>query len=242
MNKYFVFLIVGVAMLCACETTKNTSSANVATQKTINVREPNVKDVMSLLEQSGYQLFTYDLSELLDNRYNITVRIREYANGEQVGKDRVLGLGENKWMVSDFDPSVQAEITPEMMVDPASQTYIWADQLNIGFYPSGIDSVAYATITTSMGGYPKQPFNLRPIEQYRNRYEYGVRQFKIDEFEPNKFIPLIFYGSYWFDERANVVRFCGDAELTSDLSNEIVQYVPHFYIIGVEFQPQDETN
>ncbi|MBQ3255760.1 MAG: DUF5041 domain-containing protein [Rikenellaceae bacterium] len=240
MKSYLTLVIVGVAMLCACGTTKTTSSANVAIQKTIKVREPNVKDVMTLLERSGYQLFTYDLTSLLDGRYDITVRIREYENGVQTGEDRVLGLGENKWLVSDFDPSVQAQITPEMMVDPASQTYMWADQLNIGFYPSEIDSVAYASIESSMGGYPKQPFKLRPIEKYNNRYEYGFRQFKIEKFEPNKFIPLVFFGSHWFDERANVIRFCGDAELTSDLSNEIVQYVPHFYIIGIEFQTQEE--
>lgn len=236
-NIYLLLLGAIAATFCACAPQKATQ---LVADRTIIVREPNVKDVMSLLERSGYRLFTYDLSELLDSRYNISVRIREYVNGEQVDKDRILRLGGNKLLVSDFDPSVQAQITPEMMVDPASQTYKWADQLNIGFYPSGVDSVACATIETSMGGYPKQPFKLRPIEKYNNRYEYGFRQFKIEKFEPNKFIPLVFYGSYWFDEQANVIRFCGDAELTPDLSNDIVQYVPHFYIIGIEFQTQEE--
>ncbi|MBQ5609415.1 MAG: DUF5041 domain-containing protein [Rikenellaceae bacterium] len=47
-----------------------------------------------------------------------------------------------------------------------------------------------------------------------------------------------YWRSYWLDERANIIRFCGKAKLTPDLSNDIVQYVPHFYIIGIEFQPR----
>ena len=73
---------------------------------------------------------------------------------------------------------------------------------------------------------------LRPISA-ENVYKYEIRPFVIDNFESGKFIPLVALLSWWYDEKAKVIRCCGDPMLKSDLSDEILENVPHYYIIGV---------
>ena len=85
------------------------------------------------------------------------------------------------------------------------------------------------------------PLSLKPVvTPDRTFYHYGARPFRIDGFEPGRFIPLVFYGSFWYDERANLVRFCGEREIAPDLSSEIVANVPHFYVIGVVLTEKQE--
>ncbi len=70
--------------------------------------------------------------------------------------------------------------------------------------------------------------------------KYCTRPFGIDSFEAGKFIPLVFYGSMWFDAEHNLFCFCGENEIAPDLSGEIVGNIPHFYVIGIEFTPKQE--
>ena len=77
-----------------------------------------------------------------------------------------------------------------------------------------------------------QRLKLRPISA-ENVYKYEIRPFVIDNFESGKFIPLVAILSYWYDEKAKLIRCCGEPMLKSDLSDEILENVPHYYIIGV---------
>ena len=51
------------------------------------------------------------------------------------------------------------------------------------------------------------------------------------------FIPLVFYGSFWWDEQAKGWRFCGETELTEEKAktSDYFKFCPHYYIIGVVF-------
>ena len=44
-------------------------------------------------------------------------------------------------------------------------------------------------------------------------YSYMTRQFKSEKFETDKFIPLMLFGSMWYDEKYNIYRFCGETEI-----------------------------
>lgn len=71
-------------------------------------------------------------------------------------------------------------------------------------------------------------------------YFYCTRIFKPTDIKKGDFIPLVLFGSYWFDERVGVFRFCGENELSSDLSDNITKNIPFFYLIGVQIEPSSK--
>ncbi|MDE6633830.1 MAG: DUF5041 domain-containing protein [Bacteroidaceae bacterium] len=45
-------------------------------------------------------------------------------------------------------------------------------------------------------------------------------------------------GSVWYDKDAGVFRFCGEKEINPDMSSQILRYIPHYYVIGIEVNPK----
>ena len=45
---------------------------------------------------------------------------------------------------------------------------------------------------------------------------------------------MVLFGSMWWDEKANVHRFCGANEIDRDMSTDILKYIPHYYVIGIK--------
>ena len=55
-----------------------------------------------LLGRAGYEAWVFDLREFLPDRYEITVRVKEYVAGRDQGRDAVFHLGDNKLQLSDL--------------------------------------------------------------------------------------------------------------------------------------------
>lgn len=213
--------------------------SSVAFGQQVRSREAGFEEFRTLLEYSGYEAFSFDLRDFLADRYDVTVRIKEYAGGRDMKRDKVIRMRSNKLMVSDFPAEQQAEILSGEMADPATHTYLQAERLTVGFYPSGVDSLANVLFDLVGMGSSRAQLTLRglstPDAPGSMFYSYQVRPFRFDEpFEEGRFIPLLFYGSMWYDERFGVFRFCGEREISPDLSSEIVGSVPHFFVIGLE--------
>lgn len=49
-------------------------------------------------------------------------------------------------------------------------------------------------------------------------------------------IPLVFFGSWWYDKRFNVTRFCGESEIDPQLQSQMVKDVPHAYVVGIRLE------
>ena len=209
----------------------------------IKSRPVGFDDFRSLLEAAGYEAFGFDLSELLEGpgRYDMTVYIKEYESGVEI-RSREFPCGPNKLLVSDFPEEMRGEILPEDMADPQAGIYMLAKKLTIGFYPSGTDSTAMLNFSIPEMREASQRLKLRSVTSSSGYTltKYCTRPFGIDSFEAGKFIPLVFYGSMWFDAEHNLFRFCGENEIAPDLSGEIVGNIPHFYVIGIEFSPKQE--
>ena len=54
--------------------------------------------------------------------------------------------------------------------------------------------------------------------------------------EKGKIIPLVLYGSYWYEPQAGGCRFCGDNEIKPDLSSDIMKYIPHYFVLGIKIK------
>ena len=68
-------------------------------------------------------------------------------------------------------------------------------------------------------------------------YMYESRPFELPlNVETGQFIPLVLYGSYWYDADSEVDRFCGENFISPDLSSDIIKFIPHFYVIGIKIK------
>ena len=68
---------------------------------------------------------------------------------------------------------------------------------------------------------------------YEGRYMYDIRPFQLGNIQIGGFTPLLLFGSYWYDEQKQVVRFCGENAFSPDMASPTLKLIPHYYVIGV---------
>ncbi|MDR2680033.1 MAG: DUF5041 domain-containing protein, partial [Tannerella sp.] len=196
-------------------------------------------DLISLLAATGYELFSYDITEMLNERYDIVFVRKEFEAGKEIQTSN-LSATRNKTLMTDFPESEWQKIIDEgMIIDEKNRAIALAEKITFGFYPSGNDSTRIMQIRVpgfmSMG---RVSFKLKGLAKKNSDellFFYHTRPFKMKTFKDDEFIPLILLGSGWYDERFDVFRFCGEREIEPDMSSEILKDVPHYYVIGVKF-------
>lgn len=209
--------------------------------------DASFEDYISLLNFAGYNAYSFDITEFQDSTYNITVELKEYSGGcDTVVSSKTLAVMNNRRMVEDFmwrelDKGEFEEIKQES-IDFENGVFKRADKITIGFLPVVNDSIERCIV--KVGNLGSVIFNLSlnevADESGNKSYLYDSRPFMLSSFKLNDFIPLVLYGSYWFDERYNVLRFCGESQINPDMSSKILESIPHFYIIGVTFKLKEE--
>lgn len=208
--------------------------------------EASVDDYIALLNQSGYQAYSFDISQLMDTTYYVQFEVREYVAGNP---DPVMvqpyGRGlKNRTMVKDFmwrerSEEELADIRAAS-VDYENGVYSRAEKITVGFLPCKNDSTEVGKLFVENQGASGFSLSLKQIDHkgaYNEDviYSYNTLPFKTSAFEEGKFIPLAAYASFWFDERFNIIRFCGATELDPDMTTEILKDTPHYFVIGVIF-------
>ena len=176
----------------------------------IRTIEPTLNDYLPLLKAQGYMVYSFDTKDF--NGSQAEPVVMEYVKGEEP-KD-VLGF---------------------------SFSMNFGEKLVIGFAPSGNDSTAIYTFNFSEGRGFNGRIKLRaiyaPEEPTKSRYSYESRPFElVPPFEKEKFIPLVLYGSYWYEPETSVSRFCGESVIKPDLSSDIVKSIPHFFVLGIKIK------
>lgn len=206
--------------------------------QSIKSQEATMDDYLPLLQATGYQAYSFDISEFSDDTYNFTFRVKEYVNREEVeGNHRPFVLN-NRMMIADFPEESQKEILEKGSAEDAEKgIYKQAKKLVIGFVPSKVDSTQSVRMGLDGMGEMSKKLSLKPLKSPKSDkliYHYQSRPFTIDKFEEGKFIPLVFFASFWVDEKYGFFRFCGAMEVSPTLESEYVEETPHFYVIGVE--------
>jgi hypothetical protein len=221
------------------------ASASLRAQE-VRPIESSVEDYIALLNQSGYQAYSFDISQLMDTTYYVQFEVREYVAGNP---DPVMvqpyGRGlKNRTMVKDFmwrerSEEELADIRAAS-VDYENGVYSRAEKITVGFLPCKNDSTEVGKLFVENQGASGFSLSLKQIDHkgaYNEDviYSYNTLPFKTSAFEEGKFIPLAAYASFWFDERFNIIRFCGATELDPDMTTEILKDTPHYFVIGVIF-------
>ena len=221
------------------------ASASLRAQE-VRPIESSVEDYIALLNQSGYQAYSFDISQLMDTTYYVQFEVREYVAGNP---DPVMvqpyGRGlKNRTMVKDFmwrerSEEELADIRAAS-VDYENGVYSRAEKIRVGFLPCKNDSTEVGKLFVENQGASGFSLSLKQIDHkgaYNEDviYSYNTLPFKTSAFEEGKFIPLAAYASFCFDERFNIIRFCGATELDPDMTTEILKDTPHYFVIGVIF-------
>lgn len=214
-------------------------TASVSAQS-LKKQEATMEDYLPLLQVSGYQVYSFDISEFLDDTYYFSFKIKEYVNREEVQGDGHSSVFSNRMMIAEFPEESQKSILEEgSAVDPEKGIYSQTKKLTIGFVPSKVDSTRIVRISLDGMGELRKPLKLKPLKAPNSdklSYSYESRPFVVDKFEEGKFIPLVFFGSYWLDEKYGFFRFCGALEIGADMGQEYIESTPHYYAIGVEIK------
>ena len=184
------------------------TAQNAAGQE-LKMNAPSLSDYLPLLNAKGYKAYSFSGTKKLKGT-EVEPAIMEYIKGEEPKE------------VLDFSISMSFE-----------------GKLVIGFYPSENDSTANFLFHFGKKRVFGGRLGLKPIsapeKPESKQYFYGARPFELStSFEKGKFIPLVLYGSYWYDPEVEGCRFCGEDEIKPDLSSDILEYVPHYYILGIK--------
>ena len=208
--------------------------------------EASIEDYIALLNQNGYQAYSFDISPMKDTTYQVHFEVREYvADNLEPVSIQPYGLRlKNRTMVKDFfwrelSEEEVAEIKAAS-VDYENGVYSRSEKITVGFLPCENDSTKVGRVFLDNQGNFGFSLKLKPINHYgaydnQVIYQYRTLPFKPSAFEEGKFIPLAAYTSFWFDAKYNIIRSCGATELDPDMSTEILKDTPHYYVIGVVF-------
>lgn len=205
------------------------------------------EDYIKLLNASGYEAYAFHFDGIDDNvTFDIRVEIKEYVgrNPEAVAST-VWSLWPSRRVFSEVparyndNPEEFAKLKAASY-DPDRGIYCLNDRLTLGFRPSDSDSTARAFLSVENEIVSStRILKLRPVETpWSGRgpiFRYDSRPFKASPFAFDTFIPLVLYCSYWYDSQYNVVRCCGEREISPELTSEILENAPHYFIIGVTF-------
>lgn len=176
----------------------------------IRTNEPTLDDYLHLLNAKGYMAYSFDTKDFKGKQFEPV--IMEYVKGEEA-RD-FLGF---------------------------SFSFPLGEKLVIGFAPSSNDSTYVYSFQSVGGGGFNATLKLQPVfapeMPTKQSYRYESRPFELDTaVELGKFIPLVLFGSYWYEPETGVSRFCGEKFIKTDLTSEIIKSIPHFYVIGIKMK------
>ena len=180
-------------------------------------QEKNVKNVeakpKAAMEQKRTEnddVLTYDISSLQDSASRITIVIREYDRQGMVCEMKGQEPRMAKTLSIGFSPRQSAQSDSKVTI------YVRPDHRN------GL----------------ARDLVLKPVpDAPQTLFLYEKIPFKVSKLRPNTFIPLALYGSFWWDSKYMICRFCGEKELTEKniMTSDYFKHSPHYYIIGAIF-------
>ena len=173
----------------------------------LKMSEATFNDYVPLLNAKGYMAYSYDTKEFKGKQLEPVVM--EYVDGKEAGS------------YLPFDVSFPV-----------------GKKLVIGFAPSDADSLyVYSFLSDNGEGFTGK-LMLKPVivprEPAKQRYLYQSRPIElVSTVDTGEFIPMVLFGSFWYDADSGFFRFCGDNLIKPDFSSDIIKYTPHFYILGI---------
>lgn len=198
-----------------------------------------LEDVVDVLEMNGISIHRFDLRPLLKTHYNVSFYVDEYRHAEKQGRVHSFMFGPNIMSVTEYPEEQWEDIRREYHLAPNENEYDLIKIATLVFRVKD-DSLVYISVGSPDAGRMSKRLKLYPVEGETRyvSYMYSSRPFRLDAVAnaDTVEIPLVFFGSGWYDKRFNVTRFCGEREIDPQLQAEIVKDVPHAYVVGMRLE------
>ena len=197
MNIKLFTAIVFAAVMTVC----NTQAQSIVAQ------DATAEDYIKLLNNVGYQVYSFDISSMEKNKYGFIPVIMKYENGKVTNLLQVFD--DFGFVFTNSEPKFVINISQE---DECSVRCEYKFDKTCGFDTS---------------------FKFKKV---KGHYGYKRKPFVIpDEFKTDEFIPLVAISSYWYDKEDKMVRNCDVNEFDKDyLNTATFKYSPLIYVIGVK--------
>ena len=179
------------------------------TKKVVNTSKAS-KDSVESMKQNE-EVLTYDISSLQDIASGFTVIIREYNQKGMIDEKSLPEFGKSNTIPK---------------------------TLSIGFSRKQSDSIVTVTLRSDHQDSSQSKLILKPVpDAPQTLYLYEKIPYRLSSLSIDTFIPLAFYGSFWWDSDYKMCRFCGETELTEEeaKASGYFENSPHYYIIGAIF-------
>ena len=145
-----------------------------AFSQTIKPNKDCIEDYLPLLHASGYKAYSFDISEFLNDTYEITLKFNEYV--DSLGLVDTFGMPvHNRKMLSAFSEEIQQRILKEgRAADPEKGIYSQSDKIIIGFCPTNTDSLQALYLEVKERQVIKWPLKMKGlVNPSNNQLEYA---------------------------------------------------------------------
>lgn len=198
-----------------------------------------LEDVVDVLEMNGISIHRFDLRPLLKTHYNVSFYVDEYRHAEKQGRVHSFMFGPNIMSVEVYPEEQWEAVRQEHHLAPNESEFDYIKSVTLTLQVKD-DSLVYISVGSPDAGRMSKRLKLYPVEGETRyvSYMYSSRPFRLDAVAnaDTVEIPLVFFGSGWYDKRFNVTRFCGESEIDPQLQAEIVKDVPHAYVVGMRLE------
>ncbi len=210
---------------------------------TVKITENTQEELFGMLALLGAEAWRFDLSAFSDAEYRFNPFFDEYVAGEKMEKDNDNGFMyrlPSNWQPKFPDPDSWNKLLSDKNPRLSADGEKWLSFENMGLYvvPKN-DSTIVVRVNLYGNAALSRELKLRPLQNTEDnpQYTYDYRPFKIEPFESGKQrVPLLLIGSFWWDEKFKIHRFCGVNEFAPDMSDDELNDIPHYYVIGVEVE------
>ena len=205
----------------------------------ISRQEPQYDDILAVFESMDINMYRFDLSGLLRHKYDAVFYIDEYRDGKYDGRLHNIHFGTNIVPLDIYPEEDRDKLRQIHGLGPDDKEFDNITAVSVFTKPLN-DSTALITIRCHESGTMGSPVKLYPAGP-DSIYSYHCRPFipaPAADTDTLK-IPLVLYGSGWYDERFGLIRFCGEAEIDPETKADILEYSPHYYVIGVDMIRKD---
>lgn len=196
--------------------------------------EPQLDDIYEVLKALNINMYRFDLSKYLNEVYDVKLYVDEYEDGKRIKEVGSSRLGKNIKSLKELPEEMRDDFRKIKNVPEGKDEWDNIKEMSV-YITKPNDSTAMFTINIPGVLKTNKRVQLRPVGEEKV-YLYDPRPFKFNPAGKTDSIniPLIMYGSYWFDARYNVIRMCGEREIDPEMKAEILGKVPHYYVVGLE--------
>jgi len=174
-------------------------------------------DMLKALEMLGVRIFDIPISPAFEKEYKFSVKLEEYVDSKKINSEDIAFARQGKNTYVHFYDNVP-------YFDYISKFTVFTHEndtlqvLKIDYYGG------------SRSGIKLKKNKIREWQSYEWR-AYSKIDWKL-----NEEVPLLVYASSWYDERFNVERFCGVADLSLDeeATKELLDFSPHYFVISLK--------